>query len=140
MERIKERQKRSWQGMFYTVQRLDLLIISISGAGIYICLEALKFLKEQKLPEHNLIKVAGFVLLFAIIFNFVSQILGYWANYYDYLYCDEKLEEIPNESDLKKFETNSDCYNKWNKYFNLASAIIMFFGLAFLITYFMFIF
>ena len=39
MERIKDRQKLSAQGMFYSIQRMDLLIVSISGAGIYVCLE-----------------------------------------------------------------------------------------------------
>jgi hypothetical protein len=39
MEDIKERKKLAYEGMIYGLQRLDLLIITISGAGIYACLE-----------------------------------------------------------------------------------------------------
>jgi len=136
MEKIKNRQKLSWQGMFYTVQRLDLLIISISGAGIYVSLEALKFLKENKMETSYLIKVSGFILLLAIVLNFVSQILAYWSNYYDYLYCDEKLDKKPKNEDYKIYEKKSDCYNLWNIRLNLASALAMFLGLISLLSFF----
>jgi len=138
MDKIKDKQKLSWQGMFYTVQRLDLLIISISGAGIYVCLETLKFLKEKEIELHLLVKIAGFVLLLAIMINFLSQILGYWANYFYYLSCDEQLEDKPSTIKIKKLDDKSDFYTKWNKISNLTSAIIMFLGLLTLIFYFMF--
>lgn len=47
MEQIKDRQKLSSQGLQYSIQRMDVLIVSISGGGIYVCLETLKFIQEH---------------------------------------------------------------------------------------------
>ncbi|RKS42571.1 hypothetical protein BC962_3238 [Gillisia mitskevichiae] len=145
MERIIERQKLSSQGLFYSVQRIDLLIVSISGAGIYLCLETLKYLKDNNLELGNLIKWSGGILLLAIIINFVSQFLGNKSNYYDYLYCGSILDAENNPDDAQQAEINkydciSDVYDKFTTIFNYASAILMLSGLILLISYFLFIF
>ena len=116
MERIKERQKLSWEGMFYSIQRIDLLVISISGAGIYVCLETLKFNKENCMDIGSLIKISGCFFLIAIIVNFISQVFGRNSNYYDYLWCEEKInsENNPNEKQqkrIKKYDKLSEHYS-----------------------------
>ena len=145
MERIKERQKLSSQGIFYSVQRIDLLIVSISGAGIYLCLETLKYLKVNNIELGILIKWSGGILLLAIIVNFISQFLGNKSNYYEYLYCESILESNNKPSDIQqaeisKYDCISDVYDKFTTIFNYASALLMLSGLILLISYFLFIF
>lgn len=145
MKRIKDRQKLSWQGLFYSIQRIDLLIISISGAGIYVCLETLKYLKESSCHSSNLIKVSGFVLLLAIITNFISQFLGRSSNLKDYLMCEYQLDagKKPTKKEKEKIDeldSQSERYNNWTGYFNYISASLMFSGLILLLIYFAIIF
>jgi len=142
MQRVKDRQKLSWQGMFYSIQRIDLLIISISGASIYVCLETLKYINDNSLENSCLIKVSGFLFLFTILLNFVSQFLGKKSNSYDYLMCENELDFGDEPSDEEKIiistlDTKSEIYSNLTEYFNISSAIIMFVGLFLLITYFM---
>jgi hypothetical protein len=145
MERIKERQKLSAQGISYSIQRIDLLIISISGAGIYVCFETLKYLHDNNIDLHNLIKISGGVLLTGILVNFVSQFLGNKTNYYDYLYCEEIIEsgDNPNKEQQNKIEllnNKSDRYNNWTVKLTNTSAVVMLIGLILLSVYFFFIF
>lgn len=145
MERIKERQKQSFQGMFYSIQRIDLLIVSISGAGIYVCLETLKYLSDKNLHLSDIIKVSGGLLLMAVIINFISQFLGHMANYKDYLYCEEIIEagekiNKKEQSAIDKLDYEADCYSKWTVRTNYISSLCMFIGLISLISYFLFIF
>jgi len=67
MSKAKERQKLSWDGLIYSIRRIDLLVNSISGAGIYICLETLKYLKENQIDLNLLIKVSGGMFLFILV-------------------------------------------------------------------------
>lgn len=66
---------------FYAIRRLDLLVISISGAGIYSGFEMLKFIGVEIAPlAISGIKMAGFLFIFAIVLNLLSQWSGYYAN------------------------------------------------------------
>lgn len=145
MDRIKERQKLSWQGVFYSIQRIDLLIVSISGAGIYVCLETLKYMHENSIYNNALIKISGFFFLVGIAFNFISQVYGRKSNYYDFLWCEEKLDcnNTPDEDQkikIKELDYKSDFYSKKTDSLTNISIGLMFLGLIFLMVYFFFIF
>ena len=136
---FKERQKTVWQNMFYSIQRIDLLVISVSGAGIYLCLESLKFMYTNKLPINSSLKVSAGFFVFAIVTNFISQFLSYHSNMNDYLYCSENQKEVQDEDSKQKailYDNKSETFNKWNNYFNYASAILMFVGLFICFLYF----
>jgi len=142
MDRIKERQKLSAQGLNYSVQRMDLLIISISGAGVYVCLETLKYINDKQMEPSLIIKLAGVILLIAIILNFLSQFFGHRANVNDYLMCDAQLDAGEKISKKEQLEINNyDCkasfYDKATTYINYSSAIVMSIGLILLIIYFL---
>lgn len=146
MDRIKERQKLSWQGMFYSIQRIDLLIISISGAGIYICLETLKYMFENNLNCDLIIKFSGLAFLVCIGVNFISQIYGSKTNHYDYLWCEEKLDcedQPPNDEQqtrIEYYDLKSEHYSKLTRRLTNWSIILMMSGLCLLLVYFFFIF
>jgi len=141
MERIKDRQSRSWEGVFYATRRMDLLVVSISGAGIYVCLETIKYLKDNQLESASLVKLSGVILLIAIVVNFASQILGRKSNYHDYLMCDYQLDdyEEPSEENkikIREHDKSSDCYSKITGFLNSSSAILMLSGLLLMIIYY----
>lgn len=141
----KERQKLSWEGMFYSSQRMDLLIVSLSSAGIYVCLETIKHLSINETSISLWLKFSGVFFLFSIIINFFSQIFGYKANEKDFLMCqveietDEKMSK-KEKAELEKFDLSSTKFSKLTHLFNYISIALMFFGLMSMMYFFLFTF
>jgi hypothetical protein len=154
-----EGRKQSWDGMFYSIQRIDLLIISICGAGIYVCLETIKYLITNKDLCTNtcFIKISAGLFLIGIMVNFASQHFGYKANYQSYLMYDceveknditsletidkkqkDKLEKL--DCDREDFDKKSDFFSKITIILNDVSMIFMFLGLIFTFLFFVIIF
>ncbi|WP_412463820.1 hypothetical protein [Flavobacterium mekongense] len=131
-EAIKERQKLVWDSLFYSNQRMDLLIITISGAGLYTVSEVCKYLLEQKLPISCFIKVAAILFVTSIITNFLSQYYSAKTHYKDYCSVLLQLEEERTEkqdADLLQFHNESEAHNKTTQQFNSLSMVFMFAGL-----------
>ncbi|MEP0365721.1 MAG: hypothetical protein ABJN36_09565 [Cyclobacteriaceae bacterium] len=145
MKNSVERQKLAHQNMFYSIQRIDLLIISISGAGIYVCFETIKYLSSKNQPPELWVKVAGGLFLFGIIVNFISQLTGYETNKSDYLMClvetesDGELDE-DEKADRDRYDSRSEKFSKATDILNYSSMGFMFAGLITLMIYFLFIF
>jgi len=142
---IKERQRLSWEGMFYSIKRIDLLIISICSAGIYICFETIKYLSENAKETNHLVKISGVLFTIGIIINFISQLSGYKANEQDFLMCEAEIDAGTKISksekiQIEKFDKASDRYSKWTIWFNYASMGLMFLGLLTIMYYFIAIF
>lgn len=145
MSRIKDRQKLSWEGMFYSIQRIDLLIVLISGAGIYVCLETIKYLSDKNLEINYIVKISGALFLFSIMINFLSQIFGYKSNEKDFLMCQTEIDAGKNISEkekkeIKKYDKSSERYSILTNRFNYTSIFFMFGGLIVIMYYFLFIF
>lgn len=148
MEKIIERKKQAWDNMFYSTQRLDLLIVSLSGAGIYVCLETIKYFATKTKPEPcgALIKISGFIFILAIILNFLSQHYGFKGNEQDYLMCDAEMDLNTMDLDEQKKETLSgeiekhdklaETYSKYTKYMNYFSMLTLFVGLILIVLFF----
>ena len=145
MKRIQDRQNRSWDGIMYSIQRIDLLIIAISGASIYVILETMKYLRTAGVEIPDIIKWSGGLFLGAIIFNFIGQWYGKKANEEDYLMCETKLEEGYSEnSDLqveaKQYDDKSDKFTDITTKTENISILLMFSGLILIMGYFIFLF
>jgi hypothetical protein len=145
MEEVRERRKFVYQGMMYSAQRLDLLVVSICGAGIYIYFELLKYLTKEEMCTHWSIKLFAVLFLFGLLTNFISQHFALRSHYYDFLNCQEQIDfgDKPTkeqEESINKSEYKSDNHEKFRKWFDLSSIGLMFFGLTTLMTYFLFIF
>ena len=100
---IRERKKMAWQGWTYSAQRIDFLIITICGAGIYTVLETIKFAIEKEIADVNLLKVSGGIFALSIVINFLSQLTGKWSNHHDMRWCHEKLcaDDPPTKKQIK---------------------------------------
>lgn len=128
---------------FYSIQRIDLLIITISGACIYIVFQILQFLQSPDADCINqstiLLKVSAIFSVLAIVVNFLSQISGYHANKNEALYANRFIKQLiadkMDEKALEKFDNKSSHYSKLTNMANTVSAIFMAIGILFLVVY-----
>ena len=140
-DHYKARKQVCQSNLMYSIQRMDLLIISISGAGVYVILEVLKFGYEKHLENPAVLKVAGVLFIISIILNLSSQLTGRRANHHDVLFCDAHIDadENPTDEQTEKItyhDSKSDVYTKWTHRLDKSSVSIMSIGLLFVIAYF----
>ncbi len=145
MSKAKDRQKLSWEGMFYSIQRIDLLIVSICGAGIYVCLETIKYLSDKSEDISLLVRISGGLFLFGIIVNFLSQIFGYKANQQDFLMCQTEIDagnkiSKSEQGEIDRYDKKSEMFSKFTDRFNYLSMGFMFVGLILIMWFFLFTF
>lgn len=130
----------------YSIRRMDLLTISISGGSIYIILETLKEIKTNQFFNvdsyyYDQLIASGSFFLIAIIFNFFSQISGYSANDYEEKYVQEELCRLEkkdnyNKENQKKWDKYSGLYDGVTDVLNTLSIITMSIGLIYLINFY----
>ncbi|WP_346862852.1 hypothetical protein [uncultured Draconibacterium sp.] len=147
-----ERQKMASDNLHYSDRRIDLLLISISGGGIYVCMETIKYLSTNTKEIHWLIWLAGIGFLITIITNFIGQFIGRAANHNDYLWCDAMLEKqsLENKTDveskrhkedlkneIEEYDRLSDNYSRAISPINIFSTLSMIVGLASILSYFL---
>lgn len=133
---IKDRQAQALEGWNYSIQRMDLLIISISGAGVYVILETLKFSKNNFLENLIILKWAGLLFIATILINFASQWTGLQANKFELYFCDGELLEAKNIKKQARYERLTKRYTSWTTWLNSASGIYMFVALVIMTAYF----
>jgi len=126
--------------VFYAIQRIDLLIISISGAGIYIIFETLRFFKENELViDLYWLKMGGGLFASAIIVNFASQWTGFAANKNEENWAELKIEETMDQEVDKckmcRVDKNVSTYNTLTTILNITSTVLMIAGVILLIWF-----
>lgn len=125
----------------YSIRRMDLLIISISGAGIYIIFETIRELKTGgvSLESPRLLLWSGIAFLLAITANFISQLTGYYANNHEECYALLKLRKIEGKkykkTDMGYHNDKVDFYNTATDILNISSIVLMFIGLVLLAVF-----
>ena len=125
----------------YAARRMDLLIISICGAGIYIVFETFRAVasKDIEILDSSVLKISGIVFLMAITSNFISQLTGYYANNEEEKYTLLEICKIEGKKiDECQQKTHDESSKKFTKATNILNAVsmgLMFIGL-FLLAYF----
>ena len=140
---IKERQKLVWDSLFYSNQRMDLLMITICGAGLYAISEVCKYLLQHHIHVSCFLKISAILLVISIITNFLSQYYSSKAHYKDYCSIILQLEEnrTPEQDNaLIRYDKESEQDDKTTRQLNSLSMVFMFAGLLFLTTTIYFIF
>lgn len=141
IEELKKRHDLLWKNIEYSVQRMDILTITVCGAGIYTCFELLKFIQvadQWKFPFAKYsceeIKCAGVFFLFGIILNFVGQVLSYHANYTALNHTLCEIEVVRNTIAKNPHSTRwSKLYDKFSRIVTKMSLAAMFIGLIILV-------
>ncbi|MES2593679.1 MAG: hypothetical protein V4608_17480 [Bacteroidota bacterium] len=149
VEALQKSRDKDFQSLFYSIQRLDILTISISGAGVYVVLETLKYRFEHLLFTGSyILKFSGALFVLAALINCLSQYTSYKAHQYSMMYYDICIEAWKNEREkdesfIPNINNALDAkarYNSLTKWGNLLSLLIMFGGLSLLIVIFFLIF
>lgn len=73
---FEETKKETIRRYAYTVERIDYLIIAIGGAGIYICLETLRFFSARHFEHTIYVKISGTFFVCSVLFNFIELIIS----------------------------------------------------------------
>jgi hypothetical protein len=132
---------------YYSIQRIDLLIISLSGAGIYTCFEIMKYFDKAPVLNHYInipFKISGGLFALAIILNFLSQWTAYTGSSYALnstlldIKSVENAKKISDES--KALEKRGEKLNDITRRTNLLSNILMILGLLILMIYSLYLF
>lgn len=94
-----EHLKNTKELTYYSVRRMDLLIISISGVGIYIIFETLREFKTGniEIEDTNLLLTSGLFFLISIVSNFFSQMTSYHANKNEQEYTNLQIDMLEGE-------------------------------------------
>lgn len=144
LERLKNSKKMACDGWVYAIQRMDLLIISISGAGVWIILETLKYSYEHTLCSVIILKVAGFIFVLAMVINFGSQWTGKRTNLHHISWIDEQIKSGNSRTSDQQIKiTTLDCkaenWGKATNILNFLSMLLMLAGLLLTVVYFSFV-
>lgn len=122
----------------YSIRRMDLLIISISGAGIYVIFETLREFKSGKVPIDNstLLLICGLCFLTAIISNFISQKSGYYSNDNEEKFIGLELRKIQgkeiNQCIQDEYDAKVKKFNNITNILNIVSISLTLIGLILL--------
>ncbi|GET35034.1 hypothetical protein PbJCM13498_38970 [Prolixibacter bellariivorans] len=128
---------------FYSTRRIDLLIISISGACIYIVFEILRFINSEGSKITGtptiLLKLSAILAVCAIIVNIFSQYWGFLANGYEARYSRAVINQIEENKDdnneLEVLDRKSRIYSFWTSLSNKVSIGLMLVGIVILVIY-----
>jgi hypothetical protein len=105
----------------YSLQRFDILIISLSSGGLAL---SASLYENFKNVDKNLINIAWIFFSSALIVNLLSQITGYMANKLDIKCTNILIDEIKGteeEGSHKKLDCLKEIYNSLTKVFNILS-------------------
>jgi|LakMenEpi03Aug12_release.lakeMendotaPanAssembly.Ray.scaffolds.fasta_scaffold741971_1 hypothetical protein len=132
-----DNKERSLSHKWYAIARIDLLIISISGGGIYILFELIKYYKSVGVIDISGLKVSGVLFMLSISINFISQFFGYEANDCEAKYSNLKFlqaikEKDVNQIDFDKMDRKGKKYNFLVDLTNWVSVGLMILGLSLL--------
>lgn len=122
-EYIKETYKRSWEDYRLTSQRFDYLLITVDGAGVYLCLELIKFFLEKGLCISTSLKLAGIFFAVSIIFNFLSQFCGF--NVHHNVLKIEQTVALDKPGGIELFKKKIKIYYFFNASFMWISMLLM---------------
>ena len=93
VQRWYDNKNRALSNKWYAIGRMDILVISICGGGIYVLFELIKYYKTTQTVDLSGLKIAGILFLIAVAINFISQFLGYYSNSNEALYSNLKFLE-----------------------------------------------
>lgn len=85
----------------YSIERFDILIITLSSGGIAL---SMSFFENYKSTDKTMVYNGCVFFSFALIINLVSQGTGYFANKYDIKYVRQEIREIEKKVYVEDYE------------------------------------
>lgn len=115
----------------YSIDRFDILIISISSGGLVFSMEFVKDLLTKK-PDIDFLplKISWVLFSLSIVLNLLSQVTGYYANKYEITITKNIIKQERN----KPIKGNQNNLELGHKIFNSLTIIFNGLSLLFLIS------
>jgi hypothetical protein len=150
IQRLRSHEERTLAKKTYSIQKFDLLVVTLSGAGIYTIFEMLKFLKttdpfKGQNIETTVLEWSGGLFVASVIVNFLSHWSGFKANALEArcIMKEFKLEsknlnkkDRQNlQSDIEKLDGNITAYNTITTIFNVIATVTVLLGIVLLLKF-----
>ena len=119
----------------YSIERFDVLIITLSSGGIAL---SMSFFENYKSVDKTMVYNGCVFFAFALIINLVSQVTGYYANKYDIKYVREEIRELEKKvyvEDYKKYDCYKNVFNFMTNLFNASSLISFIIGMIYIVLF-----
>ena len=134
---LKEYLTKAEERVKYSLERFDILIISLSSGGLILALNLFKNFQDPRVDK-SFIKVSWLFFSLALIINLSSQVTGYLANKYDIKGTKNDINKIEGKKNVENqklidiYQNISDFLTKW---FNIISFIALTIGIILLILF-----
>ncbi len=120
-ERLTKYAETTQKAIEYSVERFDILIISLSSSGMVL---SIGFVKDV-IPDFSqvnpiLLKITWMLFALSLIMNLVSQVSGYYANRLDLRITNDIIRTKKG----KASQLNRDSQEKQMKRFNSTTLIL----------------
>jgi hypothetical protein len=137
-QELTDYRKLAIEGMTYSIQRIDILIIALCTSGIF--LDVTEMLKK---PDSVALKVSLSLYVGSIVVNLISQFFGYYANrklvqVYDRKVLDYKSD--PKSFDDKNYEEDENSAHGYGDYvqgLNISSFVFLVLGMIGCLWYYL---
>ncbi len=99
----------------YSIDRFDILIISLSSGGLVFSLSFVKELLPLKIFDFSLIKLSWVFLIAAIVSNLFSQVSSYYANDFEIKRCNNLIRIKKGKTERGKLKNQVRFVSIFNK-------------------------
>jgi len=129
----------------YAIKRIDIVLITLSSAGIYFNFEFFKFIQEYNkvIDCKSCVLIPSLFFSSTIVLNIISHWTGYFANKYEEICSGLELDKLKRRKIDKEYEKRVESriqlFNKFTSILNgitsilLVISIIIFIVIAFAI-------
>jgi hypothetical protein len=104
--------KTTEKAMDYSIERFDILIISLSTSGLILSIGFVKdIIKDFSKVNPILLKTTWLLFACSLIMNLVSQVTGYYAHKFDLKVTKDILRTEKGKESIINIKRN-ECYHK----------------------------
>jgi hypothetical protein len=139
IKKLEEYAESTKKSIDYSVERFDILIISLSTSGLILSIGFVKdILKNFEKINTSLLKDSWLLFTLALIMNLLSQVSGYYANLLDLKITNDiisTLEGNVSEIDKERKDRKMSVLNKFTQFLNGGSLICLILAIIILINF-----
>lgn len=112
IEQLQDYVETTQKAIDYSIERFDILIISLSTSGLILSIGFVKdIILDFSKVNPILLKITWLLFAAALIMNLVSQVTGYYANKFD-LKVTKDLIRTEKGKESKINVTQAECFHK----------------------------
>jgi hypothetical protein len=131
--------EKTMANMKYSLDRFDVLIISISSGGLVFSMGYVKDIIAKTIStNYLLLKISWILFGVAIVLNLLSQVTGYYANNFELNITKNIIREQREKEmigDQKGFESKKRIMNFFTLLFNGLSMVLLVSGIILLVIF-----